>query len=630
MTPPMARAKRKAAALIRDLCQVPEPLSVTEWAAKYRQLPETSTSPGPYDPTVAPYARRPQDVMADPDVSMVVLCWAAQTTKSTTIENFVGYRIDRRPGPIIVVQPKIDAAESWAKERFVPMVRSTPKLRELVKLGRSSESTLRYKTFPGGFLFVPSAQSATELASRSSDTLALDEVDRYEIIPGEGNPVEIAMRRQGAADVALTIITSTPRDAESTIIWPYLEGGTFEKYFVPCPHCGHRQHLVWARLDLATASFACEGCGVLIDERFKPAMLAAGEWRATNPDGKYPSFHLNALYSPFARSGWRAAADAWRRAQGKPADLQVFVNTWLAELWEDKGDGISGDALTARLEAGHERGVVPIGAGAITIGVDVQKEYLEWWVWGWGAGLESWVVDTGTIAGDVELPPTDPRSPWFELERDVLPRAWPHKGGGEMHLAAGFVDSGYSASKIYTAVKPWGRRFGVYPSKGIAGSVLLGPPKRLKDHGVVLYAIGVDGAKNEFLRSQIQEKVAGPGYVHLPDWLQTAQLDALVSEVRKRRLQKGQVIYEWRKRTPDTPNEALDCRNYARAALERRGAKFIRSLASRATEHSQRPDAPAVTPPPPPPVDVTQEILQRKAKPVKRRGGWTGGWRNRY
>lgn len=639
MTSPLATAKRRGAALIRDLCQVPEPLSVTEWAAKYRQLPETSTSPGPYDPTVAPYARRPQDVMADPDVTMVVLCWAAQTTKSTTIENYVGYRIDRRPGPIIVAQPKIDAAEAWAKERFVPMVRSTPRLRDRVRLGRSSDSTLRYKSFPGGFLFVPSAQSATELASRSSDTIALDEVDRYEIIPGEGNPVEILMRRQGAADVALTIMTSTPRDAESTIIWPYLEAGTFEKYFVPCPHCGLMQHLVWARLDFETASYACGGedekhekfgCGALIEEKHKPAMLAAGAWRATNPAGEYPSFHLNALYSPFAKSGWGPMVKAFRRAQGKQADLQVFVNTWLAELWEEKGDGISGDALTARLEAGHERGTVPLGAGAITLGVDVQKEYIEWWVWGWGGGLESWVVDAGTIAGDPEREVTDPTSVWAELLRDVIDRAYPHAGGGEMRLAGGFVDSGYTASKVYAAVKSWGRRHGIYPSKGTSGTVLLGPPKRLKDHGVILYTVGVDGAKNEFLRSQIQEPVAGPGYVHLPDWLQTSQIDALVSEVRKRRLHKGAVMYEWRKRTPDTPNEALDCRNYARAALERRGVKFIRSLTTKAiaAAPSTAPHTPAAEPEPPAPVDVTLQALQRMAKPrAARRGSWSHGWK---
>lgn len=629
MSRAMARAKLQGAVLIRDLSQATEPLTVTEWAAKYRILPETSTSPGPYDPSVTPYARRPQDCMADPDVSMVVLCWAAQTTKSTTIENGVGYRIDRRPGPIIVVQPKIDAAESWAKERFVPMVRSTPRLRELVRLGRTTDATLRYKGFPGGFLFVPSAQSATELASRSADTVALDEVDRYEVIPGEGNPVEIVMRRQGAADIALTIMTSTPRDAETTIIWPYLEGGTFEKYFVPCPHCGHMQTLEWARLDIESCCYACESCGVLIEERFKPAMLAAGEWRATNPDGKYPSFHLNALYSPFAKSGWAAMAAAWKRAQGKPADLQVFVNTWLAELWQESGEQLTSTALQNRLEGGFTEGVVPEGVGVLTLGVDVQGDRLVWWVWGWGAGLESWPIATGVIMGDPDKGPVDPLSPWKELEETVLDRVFPHVNGGEMGISVGFVDTGYATTSVYRAVKRWkGRQ--IWPAKGVGGRgiPICGKPKYDRHNGVSLFPVGTDDSKTQFLRSQLREPTVGPGFVHLPDWIDTAQLDEFVAEKRVRRMHKGQPTYEWQKKTGDSRNEALDCRVYARAALASKGQKFERSLAAKAALKAGTAVSITAAPPKPTPSFGEQARAQQVAKVRSRgRGGFIGGWK---
>lgn len=630
MSRAMAIAKRQAAALIRDLCQAPEPLTVTEWAAKYRILPETSTSPGPYDPSVTPYARRPQDIMADPDVSMVVLCWAAQTTKSTTIENYVGFRIDRRPGPIIAVQPKIDAAESWAKERFVPMVRSTPRLTELVRLGRTTDATLRYKGFPGGFLFVPSAQSATELASRSSDTLALDEVDRYEVIPGEGNPVEIVMRRQGAADVALVIMTSTPRDAETTIIWPYLEGGTFEKYFVPCPHCSHMQDLKWERLDIETCCYTCEGCGVLIEERFKPAMLAAGEWRPTNPEGQYPSFHLNALYSPFTKSGWAAMVAAWKRAQGKPADLQVFINTWLAELWQESGEQLGVDALVKRLEGGYTEGLVPEGVGVLTLGVDVQGDRLVWWVWGWGAGLESWPIAAGVIMGDPDKGPLDPMGPWVQLEREVLDRAFEHMNGGTMRIAVGFVDTGYATTSVYRAVKRWkGRR--IWASKGVGGRgiPICGKGKYDRHNGVTLFAVGTDDSKSQFLRSQIKEPTQGPGFVHLPDWLDTSQLEELVAEKRVRRMHKGQPIYEWQKKSGDARNEALDCRVYARAALETLGQKFIRAIGVKAAVQAGLAVPISAAPAKPAPAYGEQVRQQQvaKARNRGRAGGFIGGWK---
>lgn len=617
---------KQDAALIRRTCEVPEPLTVTQWADKYRELPETSTAPGRYDSSVVPYAVRPQDCMADPGVSMIVLCWGSQLGKSTCIENSIGYRIHRAPGPIVVVQPKIDAAENWAKERLVPMIRATPVLRERVRLGRTSESTLRYKAFPGGFVFVASAGSATELASRSAPTIPLDEVDRYEVIPGEGNPVEIVLRRQGAADIGTAILTSTPRDAETTVIWPYLEGGTYERYFVPCPDCGHRQHLVWQQLDLETACYACESCGVLIDEKHKPAMLAAGEWRASNPEGAYPSFHLNSLYSPFAKSGWRPMADAWRRAQGKPADLQVFVNTWLAELWQETGDALSSDHLLTRLEAGMEEGAAPLGVGALTLGVDVQADRIEYWVWGWGAGLESWAIAAGVIAGDPEREPTDPGSVWQQLAREVIDRDYPHAGGGHLRILAGFVDSGYATTKVYRATRAWAK-LRIYPSKGVGGGgiPILGKPHRLKNDGVLLHPVGTDGAKTEFLRSQLREPKAGPGFVHLPDWITSEQAEQLVAEVRKRRVHRGQVIYEWRKRRDDARNEALDCRVYARAALELLGVRFIRGLGARAQQLAGGPPPAEVSVPAPPKTLIQQAMATRKAPP--RRTGWVGSWR---
>lgn len=619
------------AEMIRRTCEIPEALTVTQWADKYRMLPESSTAPGPYDSSVVPYARRPQDCMADPAVPMVVLCWASQLGKSTAIENAIGYRIHRMPSPIIVVQPKIDAAEAWTKERLVPMIRATPVLKDRVKLGRTTDSTLRYKAFPGGFVYVASAGSATELAARSSPVMDLDEVDRYEVIPGEGNPVEIALRRQGAADVATAVLTSTPRDAESTIIWPYLEAGTFEKYYVPCPHCGHRQTLEWARRDSETVCLRCEDCAALIEEKHKPAMLAAGEWRATNPEGKYPSFHLNALYSPFAKSGWAAMFDAFKRAQGKPADLQVFVNTFLAELWTETEDKFGTDALLNRLEMGFERGEVPEGVGALTLGVDVQADRLDWAVWGWGAGLESWLVDHGTIVGDPEREPSEATSPWPQLHREVIDRAYPHAKGGALRISAGLIDSGYATSKVYSATRGWSR-LRVYPSKGVGGGgvPILGKPNRLKNHSVLLIPVGVDGAKTEFLRSQLREPTVGPGFVHLPDWVATDYLDQLVAEVRKRRVHRGQVIYEWHKRNHDARNEGLDCRVYARAALELLGVKYIRALGELAKRVATAPAeaaAPAPVEPPAPPTYAQQQIAARAQGRTPRRGGWVNGWK---
>lgn len=572
-----ATLRRLEVETIRRLCPLVEVVTVTEWADRHRVLPETSTAPGPYRSSVVPYVRRWQDLLVDPSVSCVVLCWASQTTKSTVFENAIGYRIHRMPAPMLIVQPKIDAAEAWSKERFVPMVLATPVLRERVKLGKASDSTLRYKRFPGGFLFAASAQSATELAARSAPFVLLDEVDRFEYIPGEGNPVEIAARRQGAADIGLLALTSTPRDAETTIIWPYLEGGTYEFFHVPCPHCGEYQELVWggptAERGLkwphgkpAEAEYLCAHCAALISEREKPGMLATGRWVPTQPDAPYPSSHLNALYSPFAKSSWGALATEWEKAQGKPADLQVFVNTRLAELWQEATQQLEASALTDRLE-GFEENVVPAGAAVLTAGVDVQGNRLECYVWAWGPGLESWPVAFTMIPGDPAKLPEVPGSVWPQLDA-FLATVFRHESGRPMRIVATLVDSGHATTTVYAYTN---RRKGrkMYASKGIggAGLAILGKPTLQTRQRVVLFPIGVDGAKTEFLRSQLVEVNVGAGYVHLPVWFTEDQREQLVAEKRVRRVVKGKVSYDWRLKRDGAPNEALDCRIYARAAL---------------------------------------------------------------
>lgn len=615
--------------VIRQVCLVPERRTVTEWADAERFLPETSTAEGRYRSSVVPYARRWQDLSADPSVPLIVLCWATQTTKSTVIENAMGYRIQHMPSPMVTVQPKIDAAESWAKERFVPMVRATPALRKRVRLGRSTESTLRYKGFPGGFVFVASAQSATELASRSAPFITLDEIDRYEDLPGEGNPVEIALKRQGAADVAQALLTSTPRSAETSLIWPYLEGGTYEYYELPCPHCGHRQNLIWEGLrwegdQYDSAVYRCRGCEKAIDERDKPEMLAQGAWVATRPANPYPSSHLNGLYSPFQGSSWPKLARDFVRSKGKPADLQVFVNTVLAEVWEDKGEQMPGSDLAARLEP-LEIALVPDGVGVMTSFTDVQDNRLETSVWGWGAGGESWLVLHEITPGDTGQSPDTPGSVWQQLDA-VLFRKYPHINGAEVPIAVKFVDSGFQTSAVYRYCK-FRQAKKVYPTKGVSaneGTPLLGKPSMQTRDRIVLYPIGVDKAKDEFLRSQIYETRHGPGYVHLPDWVSSDFLDQLVSEKRVARVTKGRVVREWRKKKAGAANEALDCRIGARAALEMLGARVYANLGKMAEKLSV-PVAPGTMNSDPEPDPTPQTKIP--TTPHRPSRGFIGGWK---
>lgn len=66
-------------------------------------------------------------------------------------------------------------------------------------------------------------------------------------------------------------------------------------------------------------------------------MLRAGEWKAVKKRGigrpKSLGYWINSLYSIFVT--WADVAEEYLKSKDDPELLQNFVNSWLAEAWED-------------------------------------------------------------------------------------------------------------------------------------------------------------------------------------------------------------------------------------------------------------------------------------------------------
>ena len=86
-----------------------------------------------------------------------------------------------------------------------------------------------------------------------------------------------------------------------------------------------------------TAKYICPKCGCEILDKDKPKMLREGEWRAVKKRGvgrpKTVGYHISSLYSVFVT--WAEAAEEHLKSYKDPDMLQNFVNSWLAEPWED-------------------------------------------------------------------------------------------------------------------------------------------------------------------------------------------------------------------------------------------------------------------------------------------------------
>jgi predicted RecA/RadA family phage recombinase len=118
-------------------------------------------------------------------------------------------------------------------------------------------------------------------------------------------------------------------------------------------------------------------------------MVERGEYRAQNPSSPTPGFRLSQLISP--KKPWGEIAVEFLAAKKSPETLKAFLNTVLAELWEETHETpTDAHALWNRCEPFEAE--APDGVALITAGVEVQADRLELEIVGWGRDEESWSI----------------------------------------------------------------------------------------------------------------------------------------------------------------------------------------------------------------------------------------------
>ncbi|WPZ18904.1 phage terminase large subunit family protein [Geobacillus subterraneus] len=563
------RRKNDTEGLFREIAQVvapPPELTVSEWADLYRRLSsESSAEPGQWRTDRAPYQREIMDAINDPAVETVVVMTSAQVGKTEILLNIIGYHIDYDPAPIMVMQPTLQMAQAFSKDRLAPMLRDTPALRGKVADARSRDSgnTVLHKTFPGGHITMVGANSPSGLASRPIRILLADEVDRFPASAGaEGDPLTLAEKRTTTFFNRKKVYVSTPTIKGVSRIEAAFLGSSQEEWCLPCPTCGKYQPLTWAQIRFDDVAMECIHCGARHDEfAWKGGQ---GKWVAKTDNRKVRGFHLNELASPWKR--WSTIIAEFKEAKkGGPERLKAWVNTTLGETWEEQGDGVESDELASRRERYNCE--VPDGVLLLTAGVDVQDDRLEVEVVGWGVGKESWGIEYRAIYGDPGQPAV-----WQQLD-EYLGRTWKYADGVAIGIACACIDSGgHYTTEVYDFVKPREhRRIFAIKGQGGEGIPIVSRASRTNRRRVPLFTIGVDAGK-ELILSRLKVQFPGEaGYCHFPiepeKGYDQRYFDGLTSEKRVIRYHKGRPKLEWIKR-PGTRNEPLDCRNYATAALE--------------------------------------------------------------
>lgn len=558
---------------LRMLCP-PEQLTVSQWAEKYRILDAKSAAmPGAWNNSVTPYLVGIMDEFNNYETETIIFCKPTQVGGTEAAQNMVGYIVMQDPAPTMIVYPTETLAKSVSENRLQPMLKATPEIRRRF----DENSSLLELQFDGMYLTLAGSNSPSSLASKPIRFLVMDEVDKY---PGassrEADPINLAMERTKTFHNRKVYITSTPT-IRTGHIWKAKEGADIEKhYFVPCPHCGKYIEFRFQNIrfpddegmsyaDRAeVAVYVCQECGSVITDNDKHNMLRLGEWRVVRHGTKYArtvAFWINTLYSPFVR--WADIAKEFLTTKDDPEEFQNFVNSWLAEPWEDTKLKTSADLVMERRTEIPEF-VVPPWAKLLTAGVDIQENSLYWTIRAWGDFLTSQNIAHGQALS-------------FEEVDLVMNLEYMTGDGVPMIVNLCLVDSGDQTDMVYDFCVCHSDY--ALPVKGSSHAQLshykLSKINREGSSANGMTLVLVDGDKYKDMIAGRMQKKNGRG-----SWMVHADCDyeyaTQVTEEHKVNVKKNGVIRQvWQPKHSHPENHFLDAEVYAMAAADVLGVRAL-------------------------------------------------------
>jgi phage terminase large subunit GpA-like protein len=424
---------------LRSLIPPPR-LLLSDWIERTIVLPEgTSAMPGRVK--LYPFQRAIADAISDPTIERVTLVKCVRIGFTTLLTSAIGSFVVNEPSPILVLLPTESDARDYCVSDVEPIFAASPALRGVLEddTVEGERNTLLSRRFPSGSLRIIASRAPRNLRRLTARVLVVDEADACEATQ-EGDPIRLAERRTLTFSNRKIIIGSTPIFADTSPVLRAYGESDCRIYEVPCPECGSFTEILWAHVEWEpdhpeTAAFRCPNCKALVSERHKTAMVEAGHWRPTKPEIKdHAGFRINALVSLLANASWGRLAQEFLTAKKDASELQVFVNTILAEGFSTPSL-IDENSLLARAEA-FSLNAIPSEVLTCTVGCDVQDDRLECSVLGFTREHICLVLGHIIIWGSYLEGDT-----WRELDK-LLRTRWRHFLGGTLGVDATIVDGG--------------------------------------------------------------------------------------------------------------------------------------------------------------------------------------------
>ena len=441
----------------------------SEWAERYRVLPNTASPPGRWSNARVPYLAGIMDAAFEKCVETVYVCATQQSGKTEFALNALGYIADYSPGPTAYLMPDELTAKENTKDRIIPLFRLSPRLSKYMTGYVKDESGIRLNLLQMS-IYMLWAGSEARMASKPVQYIIEDETELYP--PNADKLIEKRATTFGGRRKFIKI--SSPK-FETGVIWQGLikSQAQFE-YLARCPHCKTRQlmtfeNILWPaeeRDPMAIkagrlARYQCAHCDAQWDDDERVAAIRAGNWYLVEEKEKKErmsvkramrklkpmtiGFRIPSWISPFVSLSEIAAdwieAVAEKRLTGSRVKLQDFYNGRRAEPYIMHAGSDTIDRIL-KLKDDRPSGIVPSGGivAGLVAGIDTQDAgfWYEIRAFSYGQEQKSWGIRRGYVLEFEDL-----EKVLFESEYTAL-------DGKKYHVQMAVMDSqGHRTAEVY-------------------------------------------------------------------------------------------------------------------------------------------------------------------------------------
>jgi phage terminase large subunit GpA-like protein len=572
---------RKLAPIFRARTDRP----VWEWCEEKLKLPAGEGLMGKDSPdhSLVPESKFALELVRNPNVRMIVMMYAAQSSKTFTMMEATAYMMgERKVNGVFALPSTTLQTRIYARFRAIA---ERSQIGMINERGKSNKEQIRFEA--GNYVNWALMSSPQTMAETPADWVVADEIDENK--NGDLDPIRLLTARGQTRPNFKMLIGSTPKKLQGGggILDYYQKSKRYQIVWL-CPHCNKWEHfdfetfrwpegVDWRVIQTESLAWAeCPNCGGKITDADQRNLVETQRFECLDPDLPETSIGLSkAIWHTISKS-ISTCVGAYLECKDEPSKLADFYNSWCARPMDLS-------VLTTDFEESERltdipRGVIPSDVVALTIGIDVGVDSIFVALIGWSSNDRKYLIwEDVCFYGGVD---TFERAEQQILEITSLDRFEYVGQGQKPRVIGGAMDSGFNTRAVYDFCRrnPW--------CVPIKGNARLDQPWKITDadpkaqygkssRGVVLYSLNHGYWQDELHRS-LEIKGGTSGSLSIPYDVSKRYLQHLNSEVKKRIETRNGVEYRWEKPHLHARNDLRDATIYGIFAGHRLNSHKIR------------------------------------------------------